>query len=299
MSPEEIFDQQKNWSERALFLLRGLLPLMAPVGRYKQWAALEHRTVAELLSACARSSESVLLLCAYGQLWDADVVGRSVVEGTLKFVYLLQSRDLFQQRHQEYAVDLFDIALLKDHKKALELLEVVKNSASREWLPIREILLSDKEVAGIKSRLPQAQRRALETKWGFAGLVGQLSQSSDPDFAHSAALLHGYAMSSHTLHADVIGVSVVMERERRSQERKELVHLSHLRRLINDQLLFFWFRLVVGYRFVGESTGALVEAKKQIDMLDSSFDSVVAQWMDVEYPGSSGKQTVTKNSAVE
>lgn len=292
MSPDELFNQQKDWSERSLFLLRGLLMLMAPVGRYKQWEPLEHRTVGELLSACARSSESVLLLCAYGQLWDADVVGRSVVEGTLKLVYLLQSQETFQQRHQEYAVDLFDIALLKDHKKALDLLAVVKDSASRDWIPIQEMLLSEAEVAAIQSRFPQAQRRALETKWGFAGLIGQLSQSSDPHFAHVAALCHGYSMSSHILHADVIGVSVVMERERRSHERKELVHLSHLRRLINDQLLFFWFRLVACYRFIGESREPLTEAKRQIDALDSSFSGIVEKWMDVEYQASSGSSTL-------
>jgi len=292
MNPDDLFNQQKDCSERALFLLRELLPLMAPVGRYKQWAPLEHRTVGALLSACARSSESVLLLCAYGQLWDADVVGRSVVEGSLKLVYLLQSQETFQQRHQEYAVDLFDIASLKDHRKGLDLLAVVKDSASREWLPIQEMLLSDEEAAVIQLKFPQPQRRALETKWGFAGLIGQLSQSSDPDFAHVAALCHGYSMSSHTLHADVIGVSVVMERERRSQERKELVHLSHLRRLINDQLLFLWVRLIAGYRFVGESIEPLIKAKKRIDELDSLYGGIVEKWMDVEYPGSSGGSTL-------
>jgi hypothetical protein len=109
MNADALFDLQKIWSESGLALLRELLPLMSPVSRYPEWTREERRTLGELLSACARSSESVLLLCAYGQVWDADVISRSVVEGTLKVMYLLQSREHFKQRHQEYAFDLLDI----------------------------------------------------------------------------------------------------------------------------------------------------------------------------------------------
>ena len=63
IDPSEV--QQQAWVEETLLLLRELLPLMSPVGRY-QYRAKEHaHSIGALASACARSSESVVLLCAY------------------------------------------------------------------------------------------------------------------------------------------------------------------------------------------------------------------------------------------
>src|SRR5258706_7210653 len=122
MYSDELFNRQKEWSSKALVLMRELLPLMAPIAKYPEWTKEEQRTLGLIVTACARSSESVLLLCAYGQLWDAEVVGRSVFEGTLKFAYLLQTAQDFKQRHQEYCHDLLQIGLLRDHQKAADLL---------------------------------------------------------------------------------------------------------------------------------------------------------------------------------
>jgi len=125
MYSDEIYQTSLARAQAGLQLLRKLLPLMSPVGRYAGWEPEEGRTLGELLSAAARSSESTLLLCAYGQLWDAEVVSRSVFEGTLKFAYLLQSQETFKQRHQEYAHELFQIQRVKDHRKAGELLRAL------------------------------------------------------------------------------------------------------------------------------------------------------------------------------
>jgi hypothetical protein len=108
--PEYLFQAMKARAEQSLFALRSFLPLMGPVGGYA-WEPAERRTIGELASATARTSESALLLCAYGQLWDAEVLMRSVLEGTLKFAYLLQSRDTLAVRHREYADDLFALGL--------------------------------------------------------------------------------------------------------------------------------------------------------------------------------------------
>lgn len=283
MHEDALFNQQKMWAESGLTLLRELLPLMSPVGQFPDWTKEERRTLGELLSACARSSESVLLLCAYGQVWDADVLSRSVVEGTLKTMYLLQSRENFKQRYQEYANDLRYIARLKDHKKAQSLLDVVPNSEDHEWLPIREVLLSAAEVSDIEKQFERSMRRALDNKWGFTGLIGELSQSNDPMFSGIAGLCHGYAMSSHILHADTIGTAIALERDARSEERRELAHLVHVMRLILDQLIFLKMRLVVGYRYVGDSGQSLIEVDGKIKKLDESFGDIYKRWLEIEY----------------
>lgn len=172
MYSEELQEKQREWAEQALMAARSLLPKMAPVSTYLGWQPRERQTVSFLLTATARASESAFLLCAYGQLWDAEVLVRSALEGSLKLAYLLQARETFAARHSEYADQLFEIALLKNHRKAAGLLTAVSNPDAPQWRPIRDLLLSDCEVAELSARNDKVARRSLETRWGFTGLIG-------------------------------------------------------------------------------------------------------------------------------
>jgi hypothetical protein len=283
MYSEELFQKQKEWAERGLFLMRSLLPLMSPIGKHEGWTDEEADTLGFILSAIARTTESSLLLCAYGQLWDAEVLNRSVLEGTLKFAYLLQSKATFKERHTEYASSLFDIGLLKDHQKAKDLLDALPNPEAEEWLPIREILLPEEELNRIKSQYIQKERRELERQWGFTGLVSTLTNSDDKWFSRTPILAHSYAIASHIQHADYTGVSVPMERGLRSVERRNSIHFAHLARLILDTFTFFHLRLMVGYRYVNHELAPISDAEIKINELKTSFGNYYEDWMNTEY----------------
>lgn len=280
---EHIFQAQKARAERSLFTLRSFLPLMAPVGAHP-WAAAECRTIGELASATARTSESALLLCAYGQLWDAEMLVRSVLEGTLKFAYLLQSHETFAARHREYAEDLFKIGLLKDHQKAASLLEATHNPEAPDWKPIRDRLLPDEERERLAQSFPSGARRDLERRWGFTGLVSELEKSEDALFKNVGATAFAYAMASHIQHVDAIGSSIPLERDVRPGARRESVQLAHLGRLVCDPLRFMFLRLAVGYRFTGSDTSPLHAVKAAIDSEDEQFQQAYREWMTIEYP---------------
>lgn len=245
MYSEELCQTQREWAERALMTTRSLLPKMAPVSTYPGWQARERQTISFLLTATARTSESAFLLCAYGQLWDAEVLVRSALEGSLKLAYLLQTRETFAARHGEYADQLLEVALLKDHRKAGSLLAAVPDPYAPQWRPIRDLVLPDSEVAEISARNSKVARRELETRWGFTGLIGELSRCEDPYFKGLGALAHSYSMASHVQHADVIGASIALERDRRSTERREAIHLAHEGRLLSDLLELLFLRLAV------------------------------------------------------
>jgi hypothetical protein len=293
MYSEELFAIQQEWSERALFLLRELLPLMTPVARFPEWTEDERQTLGWLLSASARSSESAMLLCAYGQLWDAEVILRSVFEASLKFVYLLQNRQEFKQRHEEYANALFQIALLKDHQKAQDLLNVIPTSDAMKWKPIRDRLLSEDALKCIGQQYDKSTRRALDTKWGFTGIVGVLTKSGDALVDRVVGLAHGYSMASHILHADSVGVSIPMDRDRRSAERRDKIHLAHLTRLISDACSCLQMRLAAGYRYIDHDPSPVFEAAAKMNDLRQSFGDVYENWMDVEY-GNSAEDPVSE-----
>src|SRR6267154_475782 len=252
MYTEALTRTQKEWAEGSLMLLRELLPLVSVVAQHADWTRDERETLGTLLTACGRSSESVLLLCAFGQLWDAELISRSVVEGSLKIAYLLQSRTDFKQRYDAYSNALFEIALLKDHGKAVDVLSAVPDPQAREWQPIRDMLLPDAEQARIGARYDRAVRKRLNGEWGFTGLLRGLANSNDLRFVGISALAHGYSIASHIQHADFAGASLPLERDFRSPERRESIHLAHLARLLSDIFACFILRLTAAYRYVGE-----------------------------------------------
>jgi hypothetical protein len=290
MHSDDVYAKQRKWAELALTATRSVLPKMAPVASYAGWQARERETISFLLTATARTSESAFLLCAHGQLWDAEVLVRSVLEGSLKLAYLLQSRETFAARYADYADKLFEISLLKNHRKAQSLLAAVSDPDAHRWRPIRDLLLSANEFAELSGRYDKVARRNLERRWGFTGLIGELSRSDDTYFKGLGALAHSYSMASHVQHADIVGASIALERDRRSVERREAIHLAHEGRLLSDLLDFLFLRLAIGYRLVGADMSQLVGVRVAIDEARAPLRGAAEDWHRIEYPGESAQE---------
>lgn len=280
---EKLFEEQRELAEKSLFMMRDLLPLMGPVATYKEWTKEEQYTIGILVSAAARSAESAFLLIAYGQLWDAEMPLRSTFEATLKLSYLLQSKDNFKERFNEYSHILFEISLLKDDKKIRDFLGVASNPDADEWLPLRERLIPQEELDRMNKEYDKSYKRSLETRWGFTGLISFLSSSDDPLFKGFNALSHGYSIASHIMHADYLGVSIPMERGTREEDRRDSAHFAHLTRLISDAFTWMRLRLFVGYRFAGADLSVIDEAFKKINFHLDSMKNIYDDWIKMEY----------------
>jgi hypothetical protein len=162
------------------------------------------------------------------------------------------------------------------------------HSQGSQWRPIRDLLLSDGEVAEFSSRIDKVARRNLETRWGFTGLIGELSRSGDPYFNGLGALAHGYSMASHVQHVDMVGASIALERDRRSVKRRDSIHLAHEGRLLSDLLDFLFLRMGVGYRFVAADLAQLAGVKAAIEEARAPFRRAAEDWLQIEYPPSVG-----------
>ena len=268
--------------------MRELLPLMAPIGTYEGWRQEERGTIGKLLSASARSTESALLLMAYGQLWDAEVLIRSVFESTLKFAYLIQSHDTFKDRYREFADEQPEIIALQDDRKARQLMDAIQEPEADSWRPIRDMVLPNEEREELASRYSKKYRRQMDMKWGYGGMLNSLSNSADTLFANFTGLSYGYSVASHIHHADFVGISVPLDRDRHSPERRDAVHLAHLARLISDCFSCFEIRLSSGYRFVEGDRSKAEYAITRIKDLLTELESAHEFWLDMEYGDTKG-----------
>ncbi len=277
-----------RWVETAQRLCIDFISLFGLFSRHPRLSAEHGGILADLLTAAARSTQSVVYLVNVGCLWDAEIVMRSAMEATLKFLHILEDQSTFELRIGEYANDLFDIGLLKNHQKANELLSTVDNPDDPQWKPIRDLLLTEDELASLRAKYPDHVRRDLDRRWGFTGLIAELRKSKVAVERYLPGLLHNYAISSHILHADCQGVSIVLERERRETERRDAIHLAHAARLLSDVMSFTAIRVVWAYRFVDADPSEVMKLYEDSAEFREELEAAYESWIEIEYPRRSG-----------
>ncbi|EPF1846514.1 TPA: DUF5677 domain-containing protein [Pseudomonas aeruginosa] len=289
MELEQVYVEQRHWAEKGLFLMRDLLPLMTPFSTSQLLTAEARRELGALLTAAASSGESIFLLLAYGQLWEAEMLMRPVFEASIKFAYIVQNKSDFESRLLEFGKDQFQIALMKDDQKARDLLAILPDPDSDEWRPIRDIVLPDDYRDELRARYDKATRRAMETRWGFTGLIKALSSSGDPLYQSLPGLALSYSQASHLIHADSVGVHMPLERDYRESERRTTLHFAHLAKLISDCFTCFLIRLGVAYRFAGVPLDPYAGAVDRVGVLMEELSPYYKIWMGVEYGQASGR----------
>lgn len=262
-----------------------LVALTKPLIAFEGFTDGERQVLNWLSAASARTSGSVLVLLESGRTWDAEILSRTVFEGSLKFCHLLSDRDQFQARLTEYEHILPDINSLADHEKAERVIASFPGKDETALIPLKELVLSEKQRETILHRYSKRDRHRLQAAWGFTGLIEQMLRSGDGMGALAAGLLHGFAMASHVAHADYIGVGMVMEREYRESKRREAARYAHAARVISDQLWYCALRLITGYRFIGEPTEPISKLMSDGSELWERLAEAQRDWYRVEYGG--------------
>jgi hypothetical protein len=238
----------------------------------------------QLSANCMMTSESALLLVQSARVWDAEMLVRSVLEGTYKFAFMCVRDDSERsQRIREYYDDLPEISRIKRHERAVALLADVENPDAPECRPLRDLLLADEEIESLRQQFPRKARQALEQKWAFIPLAQSLAQSELPGADAVARMVHGYGMSSHLLHQDGSGVAMVWERQSRSKDRESAINLSHGAREISDLLNMSVYRLVAAYHLKGMDPASVYSVRAKYKPLTDELGRAYTEFYDLEY----------------
>jgi hypothetical protein len=230
------------------------------------------------------TSESALLLIENARVWDAEMLVRSVLEGTYKFAFMCVHDDVERDlRVQEYYSDLPDIDRIKKHERVAALLDDVEDPDCNECRPFHDLLLTDEELSSLRQRYPRKLRQALEQRWAFFPLAQALSGSEVPGADAVTRMLHGYGMSSHLLHQDGNAVAMVWEREHRSDERNKAISLTHGARELSDLLNLAIFRAVAAYHLKRMDPTPIFRVANEYKLFAQDLDRAYAEFHDVEY----------------
>jgi hypothetical protein len=280
--PTSYDDKIRRLAFEANEVLLGFAPAFEPVKDIN--GAHSHKRALMLLSmASMGNSQSVLYLASGLRLWDAEIVIRSVFEGTIKFVYLLENPVTFMERCTEYCDVLPTISKLRWHMKSAYALAALGDDGDISWQPLRELLLPDEEIQAIRDKYPREMRQKVEARWGFTELVVALSRPGGALGSVGRSTLHSYMVSSHLAHMTYEGVDMPLERDMREPERRAAITLGHAARVIGDCLQLTILRAVSVRRFLRKSLGDIHELRARNERLFSELAEASNQFSKVEY----------------
>jgi len=223
-------------------LLKDLFFKIAPL--YKEEFGREQDAPIFLFTALHSTSESILILLLHKAVFDADVLLRTVMEGTVKYCYLMSGNpSVRSEKYMEYKIKLTDIDDLSDHFKAKTTIEVLKEYSTNSLKPFECFILDSDEVLRLENQYPKNVRNELKRRWGYQTLLRDLAKRQ-PEYQAQIGSISTYSLTSHFSHFDWTGVS---HRQKQIQEvaltGDETLDVGHALRVLSNVLSMAVFRV--------------------------------------------------------
>lgn len=274
----------RGWAVQTNTAVMSFLPLCAPIKDIEAARELK-RSVMLLSTACWGTTQTILYLVVGLRLWDAEVLMRSLTEGTIKFGYILERPEAFAARSTEYRVELPAVAKLRWHARAEAAIKAAPpNTPEIELRPFRDLLVPDEELASIRSKYPRELRADLERRWGFTELVEAVSREDGAFGPGARALLHHYSLASHLYHMSYEGVDLPFERDQREPPRRAAIQKAHAAQLLSSCLHLAVLRINVLNHFLGWASAELRDKMGECKPLLEQLNVANDQWSKLEYP---------------
>lgn len=239
--------------------LKELFYKLAPL--YKEEHGKNQDVVVPLFTSLHSTSESILILLLNQAIFDADVLLRTVMEGTIKYCYLMTgTADEKNEKYIEYKVKLTDIDKILDHNKAVEAVDILKEFSKNSTKPFELSVLSDEELSVLTKKYPKKERDALKRKWSYQSLLRSLAHSY-PEYEAQLGTVSTYSLTSHFCHYDWTGLSSRNAQIMNSVKHDAIVFdIMHCNRILSNVLSMELFRVaeyIRGNGFCSQEVTAL------------------------------------------
>lgn len=251
--------------------LKSLLFKMSPLYR-KEHGDNQDVTV-PLFTTLHSTSESILILLLNQSIFDADVLLRTVMEGTIKYCYLMTGTvDEKKEKYIEYKIKLADIAKISDHKKAIDAVDILREFSNNSTKPFECDILSDEKLSELKKQYPKKEQDKLKQKWSYQALLRSLAKANR-EYEAQLGTLSTYSLTSHFCHYDWTGVSSrnvqIVEAENPNAIIFDIMHSIRILSNVLSMELFRVAEYMRGNKFDSPEVAALsMEVLKFVSDLD-------------------------------
>lgn len=199
-------------------------------GRKEELIGLQRiATVAQL------TSESTIILVAEEKVFDAEILLRAILEGTVKMVYMsIGDEEERKLKSQEFWDTMAKIDTLKKRMKAKTLTDTFpryKETAIGEYLEL------DREIEDFQNTTNRKLRKSIEDKWSFNKMIEDISNNSE-EWKDLKSISLTYNQSSNLTHMDSISIGMIIDRMIRPE-----LQVDHMCKILSHVLILSEFRL--------------------------------------------------------
>lgn len=238
----DYFDEVNSRIVKVDMFIKNFFFSLSPL--YKKGHGNEQDVTVQLFSSLHSTSESILILLLNRAICDADVLLRTVMEGTIKYCYLMVGTP--EERHEkyvEYKQKLTDIDTMADHQKALEAITVLKEFSSNSTIPFELMLLPEEKLDELKLLYPARKRNEIKQRWSYQALLRSLAKTN-AEYEAQLGTLSTYSQTSHLCHYDWTGLSTRQSQIMHADtESGELSDIAHALRIMDNVLSMYLFRV--------------------------------------------------------
>ena len=268
--------------ERAMGLTNALFLSLSPL--YQENCGREQDVIVPLFTMLHSTSSTILTLLGEEMaLPDADVLLRTVMEGTVKFCYLLNGTpEERMAKYVEYRYALYEMEMISDHNKAVETLSIFEEfSINNSKIPFEASLLPEDFLKELQSKYTRKQRNEIKGRWTYQTMLRSLAKDK-PEYRAQLGSLSTYANTSHYAHFDWTGLSSRLAQLKSNTQNTDMHYdVAHGFRIISNILCFAMFRAWEYINVYGaksqEIYPILSDMAKEIRELDAYANKILSE----------------------
>lgn len=254
---------------------------------YKKEHGENQDVVVPLFTSLHSTSESILILLLNQAIFDADVLLRTVMEGTIKYCYLMTgTEEEKQEKYAEYKIKLTNIDKILDHNKAVEAVDILREFSMNSTKPFELSILSDEELSELSEKYSKKERDALKRKWSYQSLLRSLAHVY-PEYEAQLGTISTYSLTSHLCHYDWTGLSSRNAQIINSVNPDAIIFdIMHCNRILSNVLSMELFRIAEYMRGNGfgsqEVTTLFLEVYEFVMALDKRSNELLEKTLSEE-----------------
>jgi len=222
---------------------------------------------------CFTLTQSCMELIWPGFVWQAEILERSLLEATIKLIYIAIDKSTIDQKVDEFQNIISDINQYKRRKEMLEYLDNVdlKNDVDKHAL--RTVTKINVDI-----NLNQRERKKILEKWAFNSMTKEIDKFKIEGFDKLKYFQNFYSSTSHYLHVDIDCLNLIWDRENREEKEKEAITLAHIGRELTDLYSFNAIRTSSLLRLYGVDKSVLPNYLKTKEDIINKISSLDKEW---------------------
>jgi hypothetical protein len=278
-----MLERIQKWAEDGSHFMGTCFDLSLPILDYEsnQLDPFVRFVLAQLYISCHQTSKSILILTCHQKEWDASILERTLMEGSIKFAFIAHGNDEeIKSKAEEFWGALQETYDTGRHARAEQLIGVIGDAKAKAAIGI---LLSEEELSRIQSKFSKSQRKALQQKWAFLEILKYFSNHQNPEFQMFKALSLGYGLGSHLIHKDATGIGMEWERSQREHISKHATTQAHIARLVSSAVSWSWINTMFLFKIINKDLSELWALKEEYKALFNDLDAANKEFEQIEY----------------